>query len=216
MGVKGLLWFTYWPDPGPAAGDGTAYLRGNAVMTRRALPGTFNASDKSRGPYGPREAYVKGQHWHDAKRINSIVLAYATLLLTATSTELFHIGAPPGAVPPAGDLSAPSSRILRAVTGDTDISGVGGHFLVGQFQLADGRDAVLLHNQDPFATQWATVEFVSRLNQGRNASGVLEVDPTHATLSPLMDDSPLEPGVQLGLQPGMARFLVAKKAVAAA
>jgi hypothetical protein len=39
--------------------------------------------------------------------------------------------------------------------------------------------------------------------------GVLEVDPVHGTLSALLDDSPLQPGLQLGLQPGMARFLVA-------
>ena len=76
-------------------------------------------------------------------------------------------------------------------------------------RLADGRDAVLLQNQDPWATQWATVRFAPRLNVPRNASGVLEVDPVHATLAPLLDDSPLEPGVQLGLRPGMARLLVA-------
>ena len=39
--------------------------------------------------------------------------------------------------------------------------------------------------------------------------GALEVDPVHGTLSALLDDSPLQPGLQLGLQPGMARFLVA-------
>ena len=102
--------------------------------------------------------------------------------------------------------------------------------------------------QDPTATQWATVEFVPRLNNTmptatsspsssgasgggsgvtggggsgggatRDAAaedvgggvGVLEVDPVHGTLSALLDDSPLQPGLQLGLQPGMARFLVA-------
>ena len=209
MGAKGLLYFTYWPGPGPAAGDSPVYDRGNAIIARRALPGQFNESDKSQGPYGPREAYVKGPHWFDAKRINSIVLAYSKLLLHARSTEIFHIGAvDPAAVPAAGDLSATTSTVLRAVDGAVDISGRGGHFLVGQFRLADGRDAVLLHNQDPSATQWATVRFAPRLNVPRNASGVLEVDPVHATLAPLLDDSPLEPGVQLGLRPGMARLLV--------
>ena len=92
-------------------------------------------------------------------------------------------------------------------------------------------------SQDPTATQWATVEFVPRLNNtmptattsspsssssssgsgvaagggsgGGGVVGVLEVDPVHGTLSALLDDSPLQPGLQLGLQPGMARFLVA-------
>ena len=58
-------------------------------------------------------------------------------------------------------------------------------------------------------TQWATVTFAPELNVPRNASGVLEVDPIHATLAPLLDDSPLHPGLQIGLKPGMARFLVA-------
>eukprot|EP01052_Picozoa_sp_SAG31_P024899 SAG31_NODE_2150_length_6327_cov_4.325947_3_plen_94_part_00 len=85
-----------------------------------------------------------------------------------------------------------------------------GHFLLGFFALADARRAVFIHNQDPAVTQWATVQFSDELNApGREAVGVLEVDPVHGTEAPLLDDSPLTQGVQLGLQPGMARFLVA-------
>ena len=47
-----------------------------------------------------RADYVKGPHWYDAKRINSVVLSYGELLLGAISTAIFHVGAPPGATPP--------------------------------------------------------------------------------------------------------------------
>jgi hypothetical protein len=89
------------------------------------------------------------------------------------------------------------------------VFGSRGHFLLGEFTLADGRAACLIHNQDPARTQWATVTFAPELNLPTHAARVLEVDPVHGTLAPLMDDSPLYPGLQLGLQPGMARFLVA-------
>ena len=76
--------------------------------------------------------------------------------------------------------------------------------------LEDGRTAVLVHNQDPYVTQWATVTFEAKLNQPTGAAGVLEVDPVHGTEAELLDDSPLHAGVQMGLRPGMARFLIAQ------
>jgi hypothetical protein len=74
FGAKGVLYFTYWDDP-----DGQHYGAGNAIITRRALPGTYNASNANQHG-GSRADYVKGPHWYDAKRINSIVLAYGKLL----------------------------------------------------------------------------------------------------------------------------------------
>lgn len=113
-----------------------------------------------------------------------------------------------GASPYVGENS--TKLLLTSVVGAGDVSGRRGHFLLGFFALADGRRAVLVHNQDPDVTQWATVEFSAELNApGREAVSVLEVDPVHGTEAPLLDDSPLTKGVQLGLQPGMARFLVA-------
>lgn len=209
FGARGVLYFTYWDDP-----DGVHYGYGNAVITRRALPGTFNASDANQGGLltRTREDYVKGPHWYDAKRINSVVLAYGTLLLHARSTAIFHCddcnNLTMAASPYVGDNS--TKLMLTSVVGAGDVTGRKGHFLLGFFSLADGRRAVLVHNQDPAATQWATVEFSTELNAaGREAVGVMEVDPVHGTEAPLLDDSPLTQGVQLGLQPGMARFLVA-------
>jgi hypothetical protein len=207
FGARGVLYFTYWDDP-----DGQHYGFGNSVITRRALPDTYNESDRTRGPYGNRDDYVKGPHWYHAKKINSMVLAFGKLLLTARSTKVFHLGGKPGSHPPPipGSGSNLTECIVTSLEGAPDPTGLRGHFLIGQFVLEDGRAAVLLHNQDPARTQWATVTFARFLNTPtRNASRVTEVSPETATEAPLMDDSPLYPGLQMGFAPGMARFLVA-------
>ena len=35
-------------------------------------------------------------------------------------------------------------------------------YLLGEFELEDGRTAILIHNQDPARTQWATVDTSGR------------------------------------------------------
>ena len=183
------------------------------MITRRAKPGTFNISspggDQTSDGLGQPQDYVKGPHYYDAKSINSIVLAFGKLLLGATSTAVFHPGGPPGSHPPPVPKNI-TGCMITSLQSDPDPSGARGHFLVGQFVLEDGRTAVLVHNQDPYVTQWATVTFEAKLNQPTEAAGVLEVDPVHGTEAELLDDSPLHAGVQMGLRPGMARFLIAK------
>ena len=152
---------------------------------------------------------------YDAKSINSIVLAFGRLLLGATSTAVLHPGGPPGSHPPPVGFTN-LTGMITSLQSDGDPSGARGHFLIGQFVLEDGRTAVLVHNQDPYVTQWATVTFEAKLNQPTEAAGVLEVDSVHGTEAELLDDSPLHAGVQMGLRPGMARFLVAQPAATAA
>ena len=152
---------------------------------------------------------------YDAKSINSIVLAFGRLLLGATSTAVLHPGGPPGSHPPPVGFTNLTGCMVTSLQSDGDPSGARGHFLIGQFLLEDGRTAVLVHNQDPYVTQWATITFEEELNRPTEAAGVLEVDPVHGTEAELLDDSPLHVGVQLGLRPGMARFLIAQPAAAA-
>ena len=146
------------------------------------------------------------------------MLAFAKLLLTAESTAVYHLGGLPGShpAPISGTGANLTSCMVRSLEGAPDPTGLRGHFLLGEFKLEDGRSAILIQNQDAARTQWATVTFAPELNTPKNASGVLEVDPVHATLAPLLDDSPLHPGLQIGLKPGMARFLVAAPGQAAA
>ena len=152
---------------------------------------------------------------YDAKSINSIVLAFGRLLLGATSTAVLHPGGPPGSHPPPVGFTN-LTGMITSLQSAGDPSGARGHFLIGQFVLEDGRTAVRVHNQDPYVTQWATITFEEELNKPTEAAGVLEVDPVHGTEAELLDDSPLHAGVQMGLRPGMARFLVAQPAATAA
>ena len=55
MGAKGVLYFTYWDDP-----DGQHYGFGNSIITRRALPDSYNQSDCYPSLTCPSD-YVKGE-----------------------------------------------------------------------------------------------------------------------------------------------------------
>ena len=77
--------------------------------------------------------------------------------------------------------------------------------LIGQFELQDGRTALVLHNHNPDFTIWPTIGFANAIDPQRD---VFEVDPVSGLEAPLLDDSPLMQGMQLSFEAGMARFLV--------
>ena len=81
---------------------------------------------------------------------------------------------------------------------------LGEGLLIGQFRLADGRTAVLLHNHNPEWTLWPSIEFDAQYNQ----SQVVELDAIAGGEKPLLDDSPVMAGLQLNFQAGMARLLI--------
>ena len=87
--------------------------------------------------------------------------------------------------------------------------GKAGHFLLGEFRLQDGRTAVMVHNQLPHVTSWPTL---TRKQQGARAPQLQEVDMVGGGIAPLLDDSPLVPGLQLRFGEGMARFIVVGEA----
>ena len=137
--------------------------------------------------------------------------------LSAASTNVFHL---PSTASNGGShaYALNASALLDDLTGGCDCGhspgGQGcdlllqafehcGHYLVGEFELADGRAALMIHNQDPDGAQWPTVDF----HPGIDFSAVLEVDPVHGTLAPVLDSSPLMPGLQLRIAAGMARLL---------
>ena len=116
-------------------------------------------------------------------------------------------GGPPGSHPPPVGFTNLTGCMVTSLQ-SAGMLGGSGHFLIGQFVLEDGRTAVLVHNQDPYVTQWATVTFESSLDQPTEAAGVLEVDPVHGTEAELLDDSPLLPGLQMNFQAAAARLLI--------
>ena len=155
-------------------------------------------------------------------------------LVSATSTGVFHVqpkGTPDSGFTNtcnAGEQDCPdgeqpthnlSSCALQTVT-DTSVSSyrpydhLGNGVLIGQFKLADGREALLLHNQNWDATLWPRVDFKPHINPGE----VLEVDPVSGVEEVVMSDlyRPLhynrsDPGTRiltLNLVAAEARLLV--------
>ena len=134
----------------------------------------------------------------------------APLLREASSEQAVDLCAAAGPQP-SHDLSscainnvtdvAVSSRLHSSF--DNEHPGEG--LLIGQFELHDGRTALLLHNHNPDFTIWPTLGFAPGINPQRD---VFEVDRISGVEAPLLDDSPLMEGTQLSFEAGMARFLV--------
>jgi hypothetical protein len=113
-------------------------------------PGAIVSINGTFGPLAPM-----------AKRINSVLLAYAPLLLHATSTDVW-LAAPGGGQRPAAALPPANKSIVIGVAG----GGKGG-VLVGSFVLADGRQAALVQNQNWTAVCNVTVSFAGGLAAAR-------------------------------------------------
>ena len=75
----------------------------------------------------------------------------------------------------------------------------GAGLLIGQFRLADGRTALLLHNQNWDFAIWPTVAFTEN---------AMEVDPVSGREAAVLDDSPYMPGLQLSFGVAEARLFV--------
>eukprot|EP01050_Picozoa_sp_SAG11_P018130 SAG11_NODE_2694_length_3083_cov_4.985255_4_plen_149_part_00 len=117
---------------------------------------------------------------------------------------------------PTGNLS---SCALQSVI-DTSVSSYrpydrfGNGVLIGQFKLADGREAIVLHNQNWDATLWPRIDFKPHIDPGK----VFEVDPVSGLEEVVMSDlyRPLhynrtDPGTRmltLNLVAAEARLLV--------
>ena len=256
-GAKGILWYCYWSP----AGQGTKYYRGGGVIYPQ---GSLNKSSwKSNKPpdisLTSAALYRRGAHYRHARRLNSIVKNWGRpqYLLNARSTGIYRAvsakhdttardksgdaSCSAAGPQPSYDLSscainnvsdvAVSSRSHSSF--DNDHPGEG--LLIGQFELEDGRTAMLLHNHNPDFTSapkrlssphplsshcaaaravWPTVGFADPVIDP--ARDVLEVDPVSGKEAPLLDDSPLMAGTQLSFEAGMARFLVLRKTQGAA
>jgi len=77
-----------------------------------------------------------------------------------------------------------------------------GDYLLGVFQHADGRRAVLLNNYSFAYTSWPTVAFDVPIAQVR------EISPATGEEIPLIADSPLMAGCQLSLDAGQGRLFL--------
>jgi hypothetical protein len=170
----------YW-----AAKDSHLSLGGTLIYPRRNVAG------------GDVE-YVRGPHYDQARRINSVLQAWGPILMQATSEMVFY------AKGKRGDnsvLPRYQSTMIRAINNTGIVANY--EFLVGQFKLADGRTAVMFQNQDTTNSLWASVEF-----QPGVLTTVREISPSTGEEMPLYDESPFHLGIQIGLDTGGARLFV--------
>ena len=128
------------------------------------------------------------RHYAEAQRLNGALQHLGPTLMKLTSTSAFRIKPKPAA-----------TEALK----DTALSSISdGDYLIGSFQHADGRRAVLIQNYHFAYSAWPTVKFAS------DASVVREVSPKSGKETPVVDDSPDMPGLQLSFDAGEGRLFL--------
>jgi hypothetical protein len=134
------------------------------------------------------------RHWYEARRINKRLRNLGPTLMQLRSTEVRRIA-------PDDDISAalkglPITNLDRAPH-DPEFD-----LLVGVFDHADGRHAVMLTNYHFAYSQWPTVEF------NVPVTDVVELDQLSGDERPVVDDSPNMDGLQISLDSGEGRLFL--------
>ena len=142
-GAKGIFYFCYWT---PAGADFTRYP---ALVERNG---------------------TKTAKYEEARRLNSIVHAYAPYLLVANSTHIVLVD----------EFTIAHQALHGLALTDLHRPSMGsGDFLVGQFQLPGGQVASLLTNWRYARPSCATATFAAPLSR------VFQVEPRAGNLIPL-------------------------------
>ena len=134
------------------------------------------------------------RHYEQARRLNAELAAMGPALMRLTSTRTVRI-AP--AVDPAPALAGGPILNLSGAPDDPKPD-----YLVGEFEHADGRRAVLLQNYQFAYSAWPTVTFDAP------PEVVLEIDKSTGREAPLHDDSPDIQGIQVSLDAGEGRLFL--------
>lgn len=171
-GAKGILYFCYW-TPGKGNGGTGEFPKGGAILTAEGR---------------------RTRHYDEARRINAELHGWGPTLLQLTALGVRKVQTGRN---PAPSLAGSPVLNLQHLPGDPPAE-----FLVGTFQHADGRRAVLLVNQDLAYTAWPTVTF------NANAADVREVGKDNGSAATVIDDSPELPGFQVSFGPGDARLFL--------
>lgn len=221
-GAKGVLYFTYWsptyrvhPDAAhrslralePAADAAPDAARDAATP---GSPPRWNGDFGKGGgliqpvAYGVGGAattvWERSAAYAHASAVNAVLLNFGNFLFTAASVGVWRTS---GALPAGCPLSSLTETDAAGRAGRCEVGA--GKYLVGAFELTDGRTAVLVVNQRHDVALWPTVAFAL---PGGALGGLAEVDEASGRERPVRDDSAALPGLQLALEPGMARLLV--------
>jgi hypothetical protein len=130
----------------------------------------------------------KTRHYEQAKRINRGVKNLGPTLMKLTSAGVYRVG--PDKDP--GDVLR--HTLIKGLTK--------GDYLVGVFEHADGRQAILLNNYSFAYTAWPTLEFNVPLSQVR------EICKETGKEIEVIDDSPAMEGLQISLDSGEGRLFL--------
>ena len=130
----------------------------------------------------------KTRHYGQAQRINHAVKNLGPTLMKLTSTEVRRVE--PNTNP---DEVLQGTPLQHLTPGD---------YLLGVFQHADGRKAILLNNYSFAYTAWPTVKFDEPAQQVR------EICPQTGKEIEVVDDSPDMDGLQVSLDAGEGRLFV--------
>jgi len=171
-GAKGVLYFCYW-TPGRGTKGAGEFPKGGAIITAEGL---------------------KTRHYDEARRINAELKNLGPTLMQLTNTGVYRINT--GKAPASALTNAPIKNLQRV--------GADPHseFIVGTFQHADGRRAVLVMNHSYSYTAWSTAEFDAA------PEALWEVDKATGREVPVMDDSPELTGLQLSFGAGDGRLFL--------
>jgi hypothetical protein len=129
---------------------------------------------------------TRTRHYAEAQRINAGLRRWGPTLMQLRSTGVLRI-------PAGGNATAMLAGTPVAALSEDN-------YLVGFFEHADGRRAVLLVNHDIAYAVWPTIAF--------RDEGVLEVSAATGEAAPPVDESPDMPGLQVPMDAGAARLFL--------
>lgn len=130
----------------------------------------------------------KTRHYAEAQRINAALKNLGPTLMQLTNTGVIRIK------PKEDSTTALKDTALRTISN--------GDYLIGTFRHADGRRAVLLNNYHFAYSAWPTVTFDA------DTLKIVEVSRRSGKETPVVDDSPDMPGLQLSLDAGEGRLFM--------
>jgi hypothetical protein len=165
---------------------------------------------------------VRGPHWYEAQRLNSVLKIYGSFLLGRKSIGVYRANNSTSGVPQsvANQTYGPTPNCTIAHLSNAVSADRAADWLVGMFALDTPRwgptgptsrlavpqgytHALLLQNQDENQNVWSTLQWASSVG-----ASVLELDPVDGKLHELLDDSPWEPGLQIAIDAGGARLFL--------
>jgi hypothetical protein len=136
---------------------------------------------------------VPTRHFDEARRINAELKNWGPTLMKLKNTGAYYI-------------ATTNATAIPATSGLTNLAGINGdpvaNYIVGTFETDDHQRAIVIVNDSYSFTGWLTLKF------DVPNSRVLELSKETGQLTPLVDDSPEIPGLQVSFGAGDGRLFL--------